>query len=99
MLYYERIDVPEENNVSKNASKVCDVCQYWYFLYYSFRFQPNVCKRCHDLLMMSINIGDIVILNIKGSDYCCIISLISKNEDINLMQNAILTQKMEHYKR
>ena len=98
MLYYERTDVPERNNVSKNASKVCDVCQYWYFLYYSFRFQPNVCKRCHDLLMMSINIGDIAILSIKGSDYCCIISLISKNEDINLTQNAILTQKMEHYK-
>ena len=36
---------------------------------------------------------DIAILNIKGSDYCCIISLISKNEVINLMQNADLTEK------
>ena len=27
----------------------------------------------------------IAILNIKGSDYCCIISLISKNEAINLL--------------
>ena len=27
--------------------------------------------------------SDIAILNIKGSDYCCIISLISKNEAIN----------------
>ena len=33
------------------------------------------------------------ILNIKGSDYCCIISLICKNEAINLMQNADLTEK------
>ena len=33
------------------------------------------------------------ILNIKYSDYCCIISLINKNEAINLMQNADLTEK------
>ena len=36
-----------------------------------------------------MNFSDIAILNIKGSDYCC--SLISKNEAINLMQNADLT--------
>ena len=40
---------------------------------------PNICNRCHDLLMISINLNDIVILNIKGSNYCCIISLINKN--------------------
>ena len=33
------------------------------------------------------------ILNIKGSDYCCIISFIIKNEVINLMQSADLTGK------
>ena len=42
--------------------------------------------------MMSMNLIDIVISNIKGSDYHCIISLISKNEAINLMQNAYLTK-------
>ena len=35
------------------------------------------------------------ILNFKGSDYGCIISLITKNEVINLMQNADLTEKRE----
>ena len=64
-----------------------------YFLNYSFKFQSNVCNRCHDLLMTSMNLSDIVILNIKGSDYRCIISLFSKNEAINLMQNADLTEK------
>ena len=39
-------------------------------------------------VMMSIKLTDITILNIKGSNYRCIISLISKNETINLMQNA-----------
>ena len=43
--------------------------------------------------MMSVNISDIAIVNIKGSDYRCIISLINKNEAINLMQNAGLTKK------
>ena len=55
--------------------------------------KPNVCNRCHDLLMMSVNLSDIAILKIKGSDYCCIISLISKSEAIHLLQNADLTEK------
>ena len=45
-----------------------------------------------------MNLSDIAILNIKGSDYRCIISLISKNEAISLMQNADLAKKAEHYK-
>ena len=45
----------------------------------SYISQQNVSNRCHDLLMMSMNLRDIAILNIKNSDYCCIISLISKN--------------------
>ena len=61
-------------------SKECDIFHYWYFLKYSFTFQPNLCNNCHDLLMMSVNLCDITILNIKGSNYCCIISLVSKNE-------------------
>ena len=93
MLYYDRTDVSEGIDVNKtSASKECDICHYWYFLNYSFKFQANVYK-CHDLLMMSINLSDIAILKIKGSNYCCIISLISKNEDINIMQNADLTEK------
>ena len=93
MLYFDRTDVSEEIDVNgTSASKDCDVCHYWYFLNYIFKFQPNVCNRCHDLLMMSINLSDIVILNIKGSDYCCAISLIRKNEVTNLLQNADLTK-------
>ena len=40
-----------------------------------------------------MNLNDIAILNIKSADYCCISSGISKNEAINLMQNADLTKK------
>ena len=43
--------------------------------------------------MMSVNLSDIAILNAKGFDYRCIISLISKREAINLLENADLTEK------
>ena len=46
--------------------------------------------------MMSMTSMDVAILSIKGSDYSCIIDLISKNEAINLMQNADSTKKTEH---
>ena len=94
MLYFDRTDISEGIDINKtSALKEWDICHYWYFLNYSFKFQPNICKRCHDLLMMNMNLSDIAILDIKGSDYRCIISLISKNEAINLMQNADLTEK------
>ena len=48
--------------------------------------------------MMSMNLCDISILSIKGADYRCIISGISKDEAINSMRNADLTEKTEHYK-
>ena len=94
MLYFDRIDISEGIDVNKtSSSKECDICHYCYFLNYSFKFQPNVCNRCHDLSMMSMNLSDIAILNIKGSNYRCIISLTSKHEIINLMQNTDLTKK------
>ena len=92
MLYYDRIDVSEGIDVNKtSASKECDICHNWYFLNYSFKL--NVSITCHDLLMISVNLRDIAILDIKGSDCCCIISLISKNEAISLLQNADLTEE------
>ena len=44
MLYFDGIDV---------------ICHYWYHLDKGFKFQPNVCNECHDLLMMSMNLSDI----------------------------------------
>ena len=83
MLYFHRVDVSKGTDVNKTSAwKKCDICHYCYFLNYSFMFQPNVCNRCHDLSMMS-NI--VAIINIKSSDYRCIINLIRKNETRKLM--------------
>ena len=94
MICYDRIDVSEGIDVNKtSASKEYDICHYLYFLNNSFKFQPNVCNKYQDLLMLSVNLSDSAILNIKVSNYHCFISLISKNEAINLLQNADLTEK------
>ena len=62
MLYYDRIDVSEGIDVNKtSASRECDACHYWYFLNYRFTIQPNACNRCHELLIMSINLNNIAI--------------------------------------
>ena len=88
MSIFDKIDISEGTDVNKTSeSKEWDICHYWYFLHKGFKFQPNVCNKCHDLLMMSMNLSDIDIWNMKSADYCCIISRISKSEAINLMQN------------
>ena len=45
MLYYDRIDISEGIDVNKT----------------SIKFQPDVCNRCHDSLMASVNLSDIAI--------------------------------------
>ena len=42
--------------------------------------------------MIFVNLTDIVTLNIKDSDCCCIISRISKTEAIKLLQNIDMTE-------
>ena len=92
-VYYTELTFLRELMLIKQVHQECDICHYWYFLNYSFTFQANVCNRCRNLLMTSLNLSDIAIFNIKGSDYGCIISLISKNDVIKLMQYADLTKK------
>ena len=48
--------------------------------------------------MMSMNLGDFVIVNIKSAGCHCVIKGISKFESISLMENANLTKKVEQYK-
>ena len=69
MLYYDRIDVSEEIDVSKRiGSKACDIYHYCYFLDKGFNFKS----------MMSMNLNDIAFLTIHGVDYCCAINGLNK---------------------
>ena len=90
MLYYDRIHDSEGDDVNKtSASKECDVCRYQYFLNYSFKFQPNFCNKCYDLLMMSVNRSDIAISNIKGSGYYYQFNQPKKKNNNNTIQDKV----------
>ena len=78
----------------KQVHQKSDVYHYGYFLNKGFKFQINICNRCHYLLMMSMNFSDIAISNIKSADYHFIISGNIKSEAIHLMQNTGLTKQM-----
>ena len=94
MLYYDRMDVCEAVDANKTSeSKECDISCYVHFLDKGITFQPYVCNGGHDVLMMSMNLSDITIRNIYGTDYHCIINGISKSEVIKLMQNIDSTEK------
>ena len=72
MLYFDKIDVSERIDVNKTRkSKEYGICYYWYFLNKEFKFQRYVSNRCHDLLMMSMNLSHNAILKIKNADYRC----------------------------
>ena len=73
-------------------SKECHICHDWYFLDKVFKFQRDVCNGCHDLLMLSMNLSDIAVLNIKCADYHSIINRITVSEAIILIQNINWTE-------
>ena len=89
MLYFNRIYASEGIDLNKtSASKESDISYYWYFEAKAFKFHYNVCNRCHDALMISINLNGISILNIRGVDYHCIIKGTSKKDAVNVLKNA-----------
>ena len=68
------------------------LCHYWY-LNVEFKFGPHVCNKCHDLLMTASELKNIAILNIKGVDFRCILSSISRDEAVNNLNNSVLEDK------
>ena len=56
--------------IQANQKSVIFVTIGIFFINKGFKFYPNVYNRCHDLLMMSMNLSKIAILIIKSADYC-----------------------------
>ena len=71
MVYYDRIDLSEgidvhKSNKSNNSNKIkkeCMICHYSYCLDGSCKHEPKVCDE----------LENIVILNIEGVYYRCVI--------------------------
>ena len=53
---------------------------------------------CHDVLIMSMNLSDIVILNIDGGDYFCVITGIIKKWGHKLNGKYRFELKVKNYK-
>ena len=68
---------------------------YWCFLDKAFKFQVDVPNGCHVVLLLSINLCDLVILNIRNVGYRCSVDGISKSKGINLLRNVDLNGKSE----
>ena len=51
-----------------------------------FKFKPDICNGCRDVLLMSMKLNYIAILNIHSVDYGCNTNGISKSEALNLPQ-------------
>ena len=94
MLEYDRIDISEGIDMNKaNASKECDICHYWYFKDIVFKYEPYLCNGYHDLMQKAMNLNNVYIVSIKGTDYRIHFWYMSKDDAINVMKNSNLNEK------
>ena len=94
MLQYEKIDISEGTDTNKtNASKEYMLCHYWYFKDVGFKFEPHVCKKCHDVLMTAYELKNIAISNVNGVDFRCTLWGIGRDEAVNRLNNFVLENK------
>ena len=94
MLEYDRIDVSEGIGVNEtNASKECDICNYWYFLDKGSKFEPYLCNGCHDLMQKAMKYNDVAIVSAKENDFRIHFWYMSKDDAINIMKNPDFNEK------
>ena len=87
---YEKITNDEGIDHSRNisTSRFCDVCKFWFFVDRNFNYEDYACNGCHNILMMTYSIGNIVILPVNDVSFCCILQGISRNEALRRLKNA-----------
>ena len=94
MLQYETIDISKGIDINEiSASKEYMLCHYWYFKDVGFKFEPHVCKKCHDVLMTAYELKNIAILNVNGVDFRCTLWGIGRDEAVNRLNNFVLENK------
>ena len=90
MLQYKKINVSKRIDVNKTSAwKECELCHYWLFKDVGFKFEENVCNKCHDLLTMAHYLNGIAILSAKGAIFRCILMGISKNQALKRLNNSV----------
>ena len=79
--------------IKKNASKECEICHYWYFLDKGFKYEPYLCNGCHNLMQKAMDFNAFAIVSIKENDYRIHFWYMSKDDEINIMNNYSLDEK------
>ena len=94
MLEYNRIDISGRIDVNKtSASKECDICHYWYFQEFGFKYEPYLYNGCHDLMQKAMSFNDVAVVYVKGSAYRIHFWYMSKDDAISIMNNFNLIDK------
>ena len=93
MLRYKKNDVSEgidtnKTSASKNACFVFIGTLKMLDLYLNHMFET----KCHDVLM-TYELENITILNVRGVDFRCILWGISKDKTVNRLNNSVLEDK------
>ena len=87
-------DISEGIDFDKSdKSKKCLICHCWYFKDIRYKYEPHVCNKCHDSLMVVYDLKNFTILNIKCVDYRFYVFNISRSDAINLLNNSWLDNK------
>ena len=95
MLEYDRIDISEGTDTEKtNKSKECKIYHYWHFKDIEFKYEPHLCNGCHGLLQKAVSFNNIAIVYVNGSAYRIHFWYMSKDDEINIMNNSSLIDKM-----
>ena len=93
MLEYDRIDISEGINIkkSKETSRECSLCKFYYFLDINFSYGPYLCYGCHDMSLKAISMQNLAIIINNGNYYYPVnFAFISKKDAFNLIKNAVI---------
>ena len=72
------------------------MCHSWHFLDINFKFDPKVCNGCLDLKQKVMSFNDVTIISVKENDNRVYFWYMVKDEAINLLRKADLTEKIEN---
>ena len=72
---YEKITNDEGIDHSRNisTSRFCDACKFWSFVDRNFNYEDYACNGCHNILMITYSIDNIVILRVNDVCFHCIL--------------------------
>ena len=56
------------------------------FLDIGFKYEPNLCNGCNDLMQKAINFNDVATASVKGSDYRIHFWYMSQNDVTNIIK-------------